>query len=345
MSCRCSKLGNAFQQEATGRDNVFLNAALYGIPRAVVHRRFDDIVAFAELEEFIDEPVKRYSSGMYARLAFSVAVNMDPDVLLADEILAVGDMIFQERCLARIREVGSQGTTVLFVSHDMSMVRSMCTRAIWLRDGRIAADGEPDSVIRAYEAGAREQAGSLQAEPTVVVPETREQTPQERAYARASEYGEILTVRAIDAEGVEVDRVAVDEGAQIEVTFALERGGATIRCVLAFYTETGDAFRSPQPESVVYEEPGVYILRATIPPNLLNDTKYSVKVGLALEHLEVGTAIVRPEALSFEGYEPEAGVPTRGTYVHPLRGALRPQLHWEGPLDDAPAPGSPGPPA
>jgi lipopolysaccharide transport system ATP-binding protein len=326
------ELGNAFQQEATGRDNVFLNAALYGIPRADVYRRFDEIVAFAELEEFIDEPVKRYSSGMYARLAFSVAVNMDPDVLLADEILAVGDMIFQERCLTRIREAGSLGTTVLFVSHDMAMVRSMCTRAIWLQDGRVAADGDPDSVIHAYETAAREQAGGAAEERAAAVPSAPD-TPQDRAYARASEYGEILTVRALDPQGLEVERVAVDAGAEIEVTFALKRGGATIRCVLAFFTETGDAFRSAQPESVVYEKPGVYTLRAAIPPNLLNDTRYSVKVGLALEHLDVGTAIVRTEALSLEGYEPDGGVPTRGTYVHPLRGAVRPLLRWTRPHD------------
>jgi lipopolysaccharide transport system ATP-binding protein len=144
------ELGAGFHPELTGRDNVYLNAAILGIPRRRVDERFGDIVAFAGLERFVDTPVKRYSSGMQARLGFAVAVHVDPDVLLLDEVLAVGDLQFQERCLERVRALHRAGRTILLVSHDLAAVAQFCTRVLWLHDGTVRALGAPDEVIAAY---------------------------------------------------------------------------------------------------------------------------------------------------------------------------------------------------
>jgi lipopolysaccharide transport system ATP-binding protein len=145
------ELGAGFHPELSGRDNVYLNAAILGIPRRRVDERFADIVAFAGLERFVDTPVKRYSSGMQARLGFAVAVHVDPDVLLLDEVLAVGDLQFQERCLERIRALHAAGRTVLLVSHDLTAVSQFCTRVLWLHDGIVRALGAPDDVVAAYK--------------------------------------------------------------------------------------------------------------------------------------------------------------------------------------------------
>jgi lipopolysaccharide transport system ATP-binding protein len=144
------ELGAGFHPDLTGRENIFLNGAILGMSDRTLRGNFDSIVQFAELERFIDVPVRHYSTGMYMRLGFSVAVHADPEVLLVDEVLSVGDQSFQGRCLDRIYELVNGGTAVLFVSHDMNLVRSMCDRAIWLEGGVIRAEGHPDAVANAY---------------------------------------------------------------------------------------------------------------------------------------------------------------------------------------------------
>ncbi|MBM3267168.1 MAG: ABC transporter ATP-binding protein [Candidatus Sericytochromatia bacterium] len=146
------ELGAGFNPEFTGRENVFLNGAIMGIGREAMTQRFDRIAAFAEIGDFIDQPVKTYSSGMYVRLAFATAINVDPDILLIDEALAVGDAVFQYRCIRRIKELQAQGVTILFVSHDLSAVKSLCDRVMLLERGRLVAEGEPYGVINQYQA-------------------------------------------------------------------------------------------------------------------------------------------------------------------------------------------------
>ncbi len=146
------EVGTGFHPDLTGRENVFLNGTMLGMSRREVGARLDEIVAFAEIEKFVDTPVKRYSSGMYVRLAFSVAAHLDPDVLIADEVLAVGDAEFQRKCIGEMRSVAEGGRTVIFVSHNHALVRSLCTRAIWLEEGRLRAEGAVDDVMAAYAA-------------------------------------------------------------------------------------------------------------------------------------------------------------------------------------------------
>jgi lipopolysaccharide transport system ATP-binding protein len=145
------EVGTGFHPELTGRENIFLNGAILGMSRREIVSRFDEIVEFAEVAQFLDTPVKRYSSGMYVRLAFAVAANLDPEVLIVDEVLAVGDSQFQRKCLGKMKEFSTaEGRTVLFVSHSMASIRALCSRALWLDHGRVRMDGSSLDVIRGY---------------------------------------------------------------------------------------------------------------------------------------------------------------------------------------------------
>jgi ABC-2 type transport system ATP-binding protein len=145
------ELGIGFHPDLTGRENIYLNTSLYGLSRNEADQIFKPIVDFSELEEFIDMPAKNYSLGMYMRLGFSAAIHLDPDILLIDEVLAVGDEHFQKKCLSRMNEIHSTGKTVILVSHDLESIRKMCTRVCFLRQGRIEVQGEPSAIIRYYQ--------------------------------------------------------------------------------------------------------------------------------------------------------------------------------------------------
>lgn len=144
------EVGTGFHPELTGRENIYLNGAILGMSRGEITRKFDQIVDFAEVEEFLDTPVKRYSSGMYVRLAFAVAANLEPEILIVDEVLAVGDAQFQRKCIGKISDVGRSGRTVLFVSHNLNVVRSLCTRCILISRGRVVRDGNAEDVVNEY---------------------------------------------------------------------------------------------------------------------------------------------------------------------------------------------------
>jgi lipopolysaccharide transport system ATP-binding protein len=145
------EVGTGFHPELTGRENVFLNGAILGMTRTEILRKFDDIVEFADLAQFVDTPVKRYSSGMFVRLAFSVAAHLDPEIFIVDEVLAVGDIRFRNRCLGRMEHFKGEGRTVLFVSHDMTSIRQLCSRALLLGRGKLLAEGTPSEVTHRYE--------------------------------------------------------------------------------------------------------------------------------------------------------------------------------------------------
>ena len=144
------ELGAGFHQDFSGRENIYFNASIFGLSREEIDKRIGDIISFSELEEFIDNPVRTYSSGMYMRLAFSVAINVDADILLIDEILAVGDQHFQDKCLNKMLELKKQGKTMIFVSHSESAVKFLCDRAIWLSEGKVKMDGNTEKVLKEY---------------------------------------------------------------------------------------------------------------------------------------------------------------------------------------------------
>jgi lipopolysaccharide transport system ATP-binding protein len=144
------EVGIGFHPELSGRDNVYLNGAILGMSRNEIRRKFDEIVEFAEIAKFLDTPVKRYSSGMYVRLAFAVAAHLEPDILIVDEVLAVGDSAFQQKCLGKMRDIRSEGRTVIVVSHNMATVSSLCQKVIWLANGQVKAEGDAQDIIRKY---------------------------------------------------------------------------------------------------------------------------------------------------------------------------------------------------
>lgn len=144
------ELGAGFHDDFTGRENIYFNASIFGLTRSEIDAKVDDIIAFSELEEFIDNPVRTYSSGMYMRLAFSVAINVNAEILLIDEILAVGDQHFQDKCFDKLKELKESDKTIVIVSHSLDSIRKLCTRAIWIKDGHVEMDGETNNVIDKY---------------------------------------------------------------------------------------------------------------------------------------------------------------------------------------------------
>src|SRR5659263_122168 len=144
------EVGTGFHPELTGRENIFLSGAILGMRRAEIRKKFDEIVAFSEIEKFLDTPVKRYSSGMYVRLAFAVAAHLEPEILVVDEVLAVGDAMFQKKCLGKMKDVSTKGRTVLFVSHNMAAIENLCVRAILIENGNVVMEGNTKTTIQHY---------------------------------------------------------------------------------------------------------------------------------------------------------------------------------------------------
>ena len=303
------ELGGVAQKELSGEENVELNAALHGIPRSTALRRMDEIFEFAGLEEFRNVPVKRYSSGMYVRLAFSVAINMEPDVLLADEVLAVGDLSFQQRCLERVERAGEEGVTVLFVSHDLGAVRRLCSRALWLDRGRIITDSKPDVVLNEYETfaleGMRREAPALQEGASARIVGVRLQTP---------EGDEIATARTVDDLDLVVDFEAVRSGGYAQAAVGLDADGVAV-------------FRALQDEPVELVRPGQYRVAVRIPGHLLADRVYTVKASVVIDREGRRETSVWPNALTFRLYE---GGAERHEHVFggPRPGLVQPRLQW-----------------
>lgn len=208
------ELGSGFDPEFTGRENVYLNGSILGLTRAEIDARFEDIEKFADIGRYMDQAVKLYSSGMYVRLAFATAVNVDPDILLVDEALAVGDVVFQHRCMRKIREIQEQGKTILFVSHDIGAVRKLCTQAILIDNGTVTVMGEPDTVVQAYyksiwNADAPPSSQSSVAPPKIDdYPQTAALTPVKKYDHRFGDRkGEIVAAGLIDEHGNRADAV------------------------------------------------------------------------------------------------------------------------------------------
>jgi lipopolysaccharide transport system ATP-binding protein len=232
------ELGAGFNPEFTGVENVYMNTALLGWPRKETDRRLPDIERFAEIGDFIHQPVKTYSSGMYVRLAFSIAVNTDPEVLVVDEALSVGDSVFQHRCTRRIREMQGRGTTILFVSHEPTLVRALCSRAILLNAGRMLADGAPVDVLNRYQRliMAREEAydeagqpaagetdeGAALRTPAPDAP-TPARAPLSYSYRHGNRHAEIVSAELLDARGQRVELVETGDAVALRLRVLFHR--------------------------------------------------------------------------------------------------------------------------
>ncbi|HEY5451832.1 MAG TPA: ABC transporter ATP-binding protein [Polyangia bacterium] len=302
-------VGIGFHPELSGRENVFLNGAILGMRRSEITRKFDEIVAFAGTEAFLDTPVKHYSSGMYMRLAFAVAAHLDPEILIVDEVLAVGDAAFQKKCLGKMGDVAKQGRTVLFVSHNLGAVRSLCTRGIVLSGGAMQFDGAVDEAIARYLSSAADRgaqdgqvtfgSGGLAFDDLAVL-----------SVRLRNQAGEVRAL--FDA----MEPIAID--IEYEVTARL-RGART---VIALVTSEGEvAFQSTDQQTRDAEQrPGRYRTSCTIPGALLNGRMYVVEIGFDVPSGRM-LAPTRPY-LSFV----VAGAADNGAALWP--GIVNPQLRW-----------------
>jgi len=225
------EVGTGFHPELTGRENVYLNGAILGMPRATIRRRFDEIVSFAEVEKFIDTPVKHYSSGMYMRLAFAVAAHLETDILLVDEVLAVGDMAFQEKCLGKMGDISRGGRTVLFVSHNMAAISNLCIKALWLDKSCLKMSGEVMEVVNSYVA-------SVQGRSTLPLG------------GRTDRIGDgsvrFLGVEYRNGRGDLIESVCLGDDLTIELVYSSERKKelGSVSVSITFYNEMGVAICS-----------------------------------------------------------------------------------------------------
>jgi homopolymeric O-antigen transport system ATP-binding protein len=320
------EVGTGFHAELTGRENIFLNGAILGMRRSEIVRKFDEIVEFSGVEQFLDTPVKRYSSGMFVRLAFSVAAHLEPDILIVDEVLAVGDAEFQKRCLGKMESYGQSGRTVLFVSHSMPTVARLCPRLILLDRGRLIEDGPADQVIGHYLHG--DVGSSAQ----------REWHDPENA--PGDDWARLRSARIVDANGTTSDIVDVSESVGIEIAFDLLRresvfpwidvvdeGGTPVFSAL----DTNPIWAEPR-------EPGRYVATAWIPEHLLNEGTLHVTVSVKSmllgrkpwRHAEVEAALTFQVV---EREEPSA----RGYFTGRIGGPVRPLLRWTEEVDGAEA--------
>ncbi|MCL6501265.1 MAG: ABC transporter ATP-binding protein [Pirellulales bacterium] len=309
------EVGTGFHPELTGRENIYLNGVLLGMRRREVARKFDAIVAFAETERFLDLPVKHYSSGMYMRLAFAVAAHLDPEVLLVDEVLAVGDALFQKKCLGKMDEVARTGRTVLFVSHNMAAVKRLCRRAIVLRDGEVAADGDVLAAVACYQQeGLAEGGGERVWPPTALDP----QAP-----------AALLAVRVRDAAGQTSANLNSHEPFTVEIDYLNRQPGARLGTTLVVYNADNvclfGSIDNRDPQWHLQPRPaGRYRSVCHVPADLFPDGRLDLSVliwgeGYTLLHRE-------EQCLSIQIHETEHSA--RGDYTGGMAGVFRPRLEW-----------------
>ena len=300
-------LGAGFQPDLSGRENIFLNAALYGIAAGEVEARITDIIEFAGIDQFMDVPVKKYSSGMYLRLAFSVAINMEPDILLADEVLAVGDLEFQEKCLDRVQQAGRSGMTVLFVSHDMTAITRLCDQVLWLNAGEIIKLGDPGDVVAEYQNSAWALTASKLG----------------HTGSHISALTEILSVTLLSADGRQIGAVHASQECRIRILHRFTKPGYFGRYTIHVRAKGAVAFRSRFPDDILVERPGVYAAEVRIPAGLLADTIYTVDVNVVAFRGDEYVPVVIHNALSFQVFDPASKQRDH------LGGVVSPRLAWE----------------
>ena len=316
------EVGTGFHPELTGRENIFLNGAVLGMSRAEISRKFDEIVAFSEVEQFLDTPVKRYSSGMYVRLAFAVAAHLEPEILVVDEVLAVGDAAFQQKCMAKMGAASRQGRTVLIVSHSLSVVTNLCHRAILLEAGRVTAIGPPTDVVRQYLSNVHSATGEV----VWASPETAPGTDVIRLHA--------VRILQKGVEGPTAD-VDISSDVEIQITYWNLTPGQQLYTALWLKDSNGTFILStsnvksvsstvdpwygrPQPE-------GLYQSTCILPGRFLNEGHYVISaiVGRAPSRI----LVLEESILTFDAHSSYSmHEEFDGSWSRPV---VRPHLQWK----------------
>ena len=306
------EVGTGFHPELTGRENVFLNGAILGMSRREIASKFDEIVAFAEVEQFIDTPVKHYSSGMGLRLGFAVAAHLEPEILIVDEVLAVGDASFQKKCLGKMDGVARQGRTVLFVSHNMAAVKSLCSRALILEGGRVIKNGPVNEVVDQYLNGSA-------------------RPPSEQSWddATTAPGDSRARLRAVRAWGPgQREQISISEPVTLEVDYEVYEPGTILNVSLSVYsqdniyvfnaTNANDATWYAKPHPV-----GRYRSQCTIPAHFFNEGRYFATIILAERARHVLAHAQQAIAIDMIDFGED-----RGGYFGYWGGVVRPKLDW-----------------
>ncbi len=310
------EVGTGFHPELTGRENIYLNGAILGMKRTEIERKFDEIVDFSEVEKFIDTPVKRYSSGMYLRLAFAVAAHLEPEILVVDEVLAVGDAEFQRKCLGKMSDVAQQGRTVLFVSHNMSAILRLTEETIVLEGGKLVYRSHTPQAVDYYLASSFSQEGERAWQPEEIPAEAAPFCP--------------LAIRVRDSHGRVADTVRSSEPVQIELEYALQAPVTGLRVGIYLLSMRGEyvftSFDTDDPllfEKFSIRRAGHYLSRCTIPGNLLNEGRFIL--GVNASSFRIRRYFQEEHALAFT--VDATGAPGKH-WPEPRLGPLRPALDW-----------------
>lgn len=318
------EVGTGFHPELTGRENIFLNGAILGMPRSEIRKKFDEIVAFSEVERFLDTPVKHYSSGMYVRLAFSVSAHLDPEVLILDEVLAVGDARFQKKCMNKMRRFSEEGRTVLFVSHSAAAISQFCSTAIFLEKGQIKLMGPAQDVVEQYmlqtTAGMDEEAGpELVGSRTLVQPSGDESI-------------QIEAIELVTPSGARDGRVHINDPLSIRLSFrVLEKTdhifvpNLHVRTIDGMYVTVV----TPPSSEVRRLDAGVYVADCEIPGNLLNNGVFTVQAAITSFNQGQTVHANVPNALTFEVVDDLSDTTYRNGYMQAIPGVIRPRLQWQ----------------
>jgi lipopolysaccharide transport system ATP-binding protein len=314
------EVGTGFHPELTGRENVYLNGTILGMTRAEVDRRFEEIVDFSGVERFLDTPVKRYSSGMVVRLAFAVAAHLEPEILLVDEVLAVGDSAFQRKCLGKMKDVTQAGRTVLLVSHNMAAIRGLCERVLLLEDGALTGDGAADTMVSRYlnrGMGSEAVVGGAR-----IVERARRSS-----WGTPIEVLQCHEVSLTDGAGTPKTHFSSAEAIHVRVVFGCSEAHDDFRLVASVVDENDRQVLTTQTSDDAADrlyrlEPGTYRAEVTLPAGLFGEQRFGLSVSLVFPHVDqLNLDRILTFDVSFEAYN---GV----QYMNHKESLLRPRLQW-----------------
>lgn len=309
------EVGTGFHHELTGRENIYLNGAILGMKRDEIERKFDEIVAFAEVEKFIDTPVKHYSSGMHMRLAFAVAAHLEPQILLVDEVLAVGDVAFQRKCLGKMSSVAHHGRTVLFVSHNVQAVRSLCKKTIWLQDGQVRSMGDSDAIVEAYLQAStrREHSNDLSEIISGLPPDPNFQ----------------LRDLSLEQDALPATTVLSDKSLEVVIQFSVLKQTAGLHVYVQLLDSEGtlllESINNGDAEELPVVEEGEYVCRLVFPADFLAPRRYEVLVNASI----AGVRFCLPDPIRIAIDVQASGKFNRAYAGYVTPGKLAPLLEWK----------------
>ena len=307
------EVGTGFHPELTGRENIFLNGSFLGMKRSEIQSKFDEIVTFAGVEKYIDTPVKRYSSGMYVRLAFAVAAHLEPEILIVDEVLAVGDAEFQNKCMGKMKEVGSQGRTVLFVSHNMGAINSLCQRAVLLQNGKLSLSGTTEHVISQY----------LNFADDIIKSNEFYWDPEN---CPGDSIAKILSFRLVDEHGAKLETISTETRFGVEITYSLKNLDKSVKPGPNFLLCTSDdvkIFHDINTRFIPKE--GMHKTISWFPSGLLNDGDYKIEFAITTQNPVIIHAMIK---IHFHVVD-DMNSPIRNRYRGKIHGVIRFATQWQ----------------